>query len=224
MNVEVDFESRSAARRTMVDCQVRPSDVTLPELIDAMLWAPRELFVPKSKRAQAYVGEHVEIAPGRFELDPRVFAKLADLARPRAKDLALVIGAGLGYAPAVLSRLTAAVVAVEADPALAAAMRATLAQLSIDNVIVVEGPLVAGCPAHQPYDLAFLNGGVANDAPAGLADQLADGGRLVAVRMRGAVGRGEISVKSGAAFGARAAFDAAAPTLPGFEATNGFLF
>ncbi|MEO1329620.1 MAG: protein-L-isoaspartate O-methyltransferase [Pseudomonadota bacterium] len=224
MSVEIDFAAQEAVRRTMVDCQVRPSDVTDPALVDAMLWAPREAFAPKSKRAQAYMGEHLEIAPGRFELDPRTFAKLADLAEPGPEDLALVVGAGMGYAAAVLSRLVAAVIALEEDPALVASMRATLEALEVPNVIVVEGPLAEGCAAHAPYNLVFVNGGSATSAPDGLVSQLADGGRLTQVRMRDAVGRGEICRKSGGALGARSAFDAAAPILPGFEAVREFEF
>ena len=50
----------AAARQAMVDCQVRPSDVTRYAIIEAMLWAPRELFVPKARRDVAYAGAEGE--------------------------------------------------------------------------------------------------------------------------------------------------------------------
>ena len=100
MALDLNADAMKDARRNMVDCQVRPSDVTRLDLIEAMLWAPRERLLPKARRATAYVGEHVEIAPGRFELDPRVFAKMIDASRVGENDLALVVGGGYGYAAA----------------------------------------------------------------------------------------------------------------------------
>lgn len=224
MAIELDANAYEAARRTMVDCQVRPSDVTQIELIDAMLWAPREQFLPKPRRAQAYVGEHVEIAPGRFELDPRSFAKMVDAAEPRRDDLALVVGAGMGYAAAVLARMTAAVVACEEDPALSAAAEQALSALGLDNAMVFSGPLTDGCAAHGPYNLIVVNGGVETFDGSRLFDQLSDGGRLAAIRMSGAIGRCEVYVKSGDAIGSRRAFDAASPILPGFARKSEFEF
>ncbi|MEL6312873.1 MAG: protein-L-isoaspartate O-methyltransferase, partial [Pseudomonadota bacterium] len=66
-----------AARRTMmVDTQVRPSDVTKFPIIDTMLTVPRELFVPTGQREAAYIGENIEIGPGRVVLEPRTLAKM----------------------------------------------------------------------------------------------------------------------------------------------------
>lgn len=224
MAVELDAEAFKAARLNMVDCQVRPSDVTRADLIDAMLWAPREAFLPKPKRAMAYVGEHLELAPQRYELDPRVLAKLINAAEPEAADLALVVGGGYGYAAAILSRLTAAVVSLESDATMSAAAVASLTEMGVDNVMAVEGALEAGCPAHSPYNLIIVNGGVATLDGSALFDQLVDGGRLAAIVMKGAVGRCEVMVKSGGARGGRPVFDATAPVLPGFERVQQFVF
>ena len=95
----IDF---AAAREAMVDRQVRPSDVTLYPIIEAMLAVPREDFVPAAWRPVAYLGEHVPIAPGRVLLDPRVFAKLLDALNPGPTDLVLDLGCGYGYSTAVL--------------------------------------------------------------------------------------------------------------------------
>ena len=85
-----DFAER---RRIMVDTQVRPSDVTKFPIIDAMLSVPREVYVPNGMREAAYVGENLEVAPGRVALEPRTLAKMLD-----ALDIgsAHVVGASVG--------------------------------------------------------------------------------------------------------------------------------
>jgi protein-L-isoaspartate(D-aspartate) O-methyltransferase len=212
-----------AARTTMVDRQVRPSDVTSYPIIEALLWAPRERFTPKSKRPVCYAGEHVEIAPGRVLLDPRVFAKMLDAAQVGPKDLVLDIACGLGYSSAVLARLSAAVVGVEADEDMARQAGEILAEIEVDNAVVQEGALEAGDPGHGPYDVIFVNGGV-ETIPQPLLDQLKDGGRLVAIHMDGALGQCRVTVRAGDALTLRRAFDATAPVLPGFQKTPEFTF
>ena len=91
------MQDYDADREMMVDCQVRPSDVTRYAVIDAMLEVPRERFVPPSKRSVAYAGEAIEMAGGRWLLDPRVFAKMIDAAEIEPEDAVLDIGGGLGY-------------------------------------------------------------------------------------------------------------------------------
>ena len=71
----IDF---AQARTMMVDCQVRPSDVTRYPIIDAMLEVPRERFVPRDARAVAYAGTHVDLGEGRVLLDARTFGKMID--------------------------------------------------------------------------------------------------------------------------------------------------
>lgn len=226
MVAELNSKALIDARRTMVDCQVRPSDVTRLDLIDAMLWAPREALLPKARRAHAYVGEHVDVAPGRCELDPRTFAKMVDATGVGPDDLVLVVGSGHGYAAAVFSRLAAAVIALEESETLASAGRTALTELGVDTVISVTGPLAEGCAEHAPYDVIFVNGG-SERTPEALLDQLAPNGRLTRIAMRGAIGRCETIVKSATggdavAYGARPAFDASAPILPGFDRVAAF--
>ena len=54
----------TTARQNMVDGQVRPSDVTDTRILDAMLALPRELFVPESKRALAYLDLDLDVSEG----------------------------------------------------------------------------------------------------------------------------------------------------------------
>ena len=93
------------AREAMVDCQIRPSDVTKYPIIAALLDTPREAFVPADKKPIAYIGEDIALSESRVLLDPRVFAKMLDVVNIRHTDLVLDIGTGLGYSAAVMARV-----------------------------------------------------------------------------------------------------------------------
>jgi protein-L-isoaspartate(D-aspartate) O-methyltransferase len=215
-------------RLNMVESQVRPSDVTDRRIIRAMLEVPREAFVPEGLRALAYMDEGVPVEqrpagmPPRTLLAPRTFAKLVQLAEIDADAVVLDVGCATGYSTAVLARLARAVVALEADAALAGLARATLRRLEVDNALLIEGPLAAGVPSHAPFDAILLEGAVPR-VPHELLEQLKDGGRLVGVRAQGAFGRAEVWRRSGKAFDARPAFDAGAGPLPGFSVEAGFV-
>ncbi|SET26006.1 protein-L-isoaspartate O-methyltransferase family protein [Oceanicella actignis] len=215
-----DFE---AARVAMVDSQVRPSDVTSLPIIEAMLHVPRERFVPAALRPVAYAGEHVRLSEGRVLLDPRVFAKMLDAAEIGPDDLVLDVACGFGYSTAVISRLCAATVGLESDAAMAARAAELLAELECDNAQVKEGPLDQGVAEHAPYDVIFVNGGV-EVIPDALAAQLREGGRLVAIEMRGVMGSCAVWTRAAGTLSRRRMFDAAAPVLEGFRKAPEFVF
>ena len=148
-----EFASR---RMMMVDTQVRPSDVTKFPIIDAMLQVPREVYVPRDKQEAAYIGENVEIAPGRVVLEPRTLAKMLDALDIQPDEMVLDLGCGLGYSAAVIARLADTVVAVEEDAALAAEAQRVLSDEGVDNAVVVAGPLAAGAAKHGPYDVIMM--------------------------------------------------------------------
>lgn len=205
-----------AARRTMmVDTQVRPSDVTKFPIIDAMLSVPRELFVPREQAEAAYISENVPIAPGRVVLEPRTLGKLLDAINIEGNELVLDIGAGYGYSSALVARMAEAVIAVEEDETLAAEAQSILSDLGADNVVVHTGPLTDGAVQHGPYDAILIQGGV-EQVPAGLLDQLKEGGRIGCVFMEGALGVARIGYKIDGDITWRFAFNASAPVLPGF--------
>jgi protein-L-isoaspartate(D-aspartate) O-methyltransferase len=216
----VDFES---ARRAMVDSQVRPSDVTRLPIIEAMLWVPRERFTPRAHRPVAYADAQIPLGPRRVLLDARSFAKMLDAAAIAPGELVLDVGCGWGYSAAVLSRLAAAVVALEDLPEAAAAAPELLAGLQVDNVIVETGPLAEGAPGSGPYDVILIEGGVER-LPEALTAQLKDGGRLVAIETSGPIGCCMVWTRAGDALSARSAFDATAPVLPGFDVAPAFTF
>jgi protein-L-isoaspartate(D-aspartate) O-methyltransferase len=214
----------AAARLNMVESQLRTNKVTDLRLLGAFETVPRELFVPERLRGIAYIDEDVALGSGRFVMEPRVLARLLQAAQPGPEDVALDLGCGSGYATAILSRLVATVVALEDDTALAAAANRTLGELEIDNAVVVEGRLTKGYPKQAPYNVILLGGAVA-EVPAAIADQLAEGGRLVTVVSAGpGLGRATLMRRDGGVISSRVLYDAALPVLPGFEAASGFVF
>ncbi|MDX2221861.1 MAG: protein-L-isoaspartate O-methyltransferase [Rhodospirillaceae bacterium] len=212
-----------AARRNMVASQLRPNEVNDPAVIGAMGAVPREKFLQPSQRQFAYVDEDLPVGHGRFIMEPLVLARLLQMAEVQPTEAALVIGAAGGYSAAVLAQLASSVVGLESDPALSAAATRALAELKIDNVAVINGPLTAGCPGQAPFDVIFINGAV-DHVPDAIKRQLADGGRLVTVVRQNGVGRCTLITRTEDAFGARSDYDAATPVLPGFEAKAGFVF
>jgi protein-L-isoaspartate(D-aspartate) O-methyltransferase len=219
----VDF---AQARRTMVDSQVRPSDVTDLRLIAALLAVSREQFVPAARRDIAYLDLDVPVGEqgaGRALLKPMVFAKILQAAGIGEGDRVLDVGCATGYSSAVVAKLAGQVVALEEDAALARVAGETLAASGVANVSVVSGPLQAGWERGAPYDVILLEG-ASEVVPAALLSQLKDGGRLVAVVGSGPMGKATIYRMAGAHPTAQPLFDAAAPLLPGFARPAAFVF
>lgn len=214
-----DFQQR---RMMMVDTQVRPNDVTKYPVIAAMLDIPREDFVPDSRRDVAYVGDNVDLGHGRVLLEPRTLAKMIDTLDVQPTELVLDLGCGYGYAAAVLGRMAQAVVAVEELPDMAAAATERLAAARADNVAVVQAQLTEGAAAQGPYDAILVGGGI-EELPEAIADQLAEGGRIVALFLEGALGVVRLGRKLDGRIDWRMAFNAAAPLLPGFARRPGFV-
>jgi protein-L-isoaspartate(D-aspartate) O-methyltransferase len=219
----------STARQKMVDGQVRPSDVTDPRILDAMLTVPREAFVPESQRALAYLDLDLDLDVGegghakRFLIKPVVIAKMLQAAEIMATDNVLVVGCASGYAAAVVAKLGSRVTATESDGALAAQAGDVLAKLGFGNVTVRTQAAADGDEADAPYDVIVL-AGATEIVPDRLYRQLKDGGRLVGVFAMSRPPRAMIVTHSHADFGDRALFDAAVPVLPGLERPPAFVF
>jgi protein-L-isoaspartate(D-aspartate) O-methyltransferase len=217
----------STARQNMVDCQVRPSDVTDTRIIDAMLEVPREAFVPQNQRPLAYMDLDLDVAEGgsakRFLIKPAVTARMLQAAEIKDTDRVLVVGCATGYTAAVVAKFAGSVTATECDPALAAKAKAALAELGLGNVTVSTSAAAEGDQANAPYDVIVLNGAT-EVVPEGLYRQLREGGRLVGVFATTQPPRATIVTHSHEDFGSRALFDAAAPVLPGLERRPAFVF
>jgi protein-L-isoaspartate(D-aspartate) O-methyltransferase len=182
----------------------------------------RERFVPSASRALAYADVPVAIAQGRYLLDPRSFAKLAQLAQIRAEDRVLDVACGTGYSSAVLARIAREVVALEQDADLVRIASELLANV-VGKVELVQGGLVEGVKAKAPFDVIFVNGAI-EQAPESLLGQLAEGGRLVTVMREGGQARAWLFVKQNGQVGRRPDFDADVPLLAGFKKAMGFVF
>jgi protein-L-isoaspartate(D-aspartate) O-methyltransferase len=210
------------ARRNMVDNQLRANKVTDEALLAAMAELPREDFLPESLAGIADVDEDVPLGRGRVLMEPMVFARLVQAARVGPGDRVLDLGCATGYSTAVLAKLAKSVVAVECDAGLARRARGALAAHRIANAAVVDGALERGHAALAPYDVILI-GGAIERLPRAVSDQLAFGGRLVAVHAPpGKPGEG--SLWSGRPLTRVTLFDAATGRLPGFAAEPSFAF
>ena len=214
-------------RKNMVEGQVRTSDVTDRRVLRAMDELPREIFAPEDMRPLAYFDQDLRVSAGmasaRYLLAPSLFAKMVQALDLDQGQVVLDVGCATGYGSAVMARMVQTVVGLEVDPDLAETASRTLSGLSVDNVVVVTGPLNAGWGGEGPYDAIMLNGAVP-EVPQGLLSQLKAGGRLVAVVAQESVGCVTLFTRSGSHFSSRTLFDATAPSLPGFAVKPHFVF
>ena len=213
----------TALRRRMVESQLRTNKITDEAVLTAMGEVPRELFVPRQLKSVAYLDEDLQIALGRFLMEPMVFGRLLQLAEIKPTDLAMVIGCGSGYSAAVLARIATSVVAVESDSALAQKAQELLAELDATNVSLVRGALAVGHPVQAPYDVILFDGAI-EEVPEAIARQLAIGGRLAAVLQSDGPGRAILATRTEAGLARRVVFDCSVPRLPGFAKAESFVF
>jgi protein-L-isoaspartate(D-aspartate) O-methyltransferase len=170
-----DFETQ---RLAMVDRQIAGRGIADPALLAAMRAVPREAFVPAHLAAHAYDDSPLPIEAGQTISQPYIVALMIDAAGVGAGDRVLEIGAGSGYAAALLGRIARTVVAVERHGELADLAAARMARLGYHNVEIVVGDGSVGLPGRQPFD-AILAAASSPTVPDALGDQLAAGGRLV---------------------------------------------
>ncbi len=217
----------AAARRMMVDGQVRTADVTDLRLLAAMLELPRERFFPDDKASLAYLDLDVPVsAPGqpvRRLLKPMVLAKLIQAAGIAESDTVLDVGCASGYSTALLTHLAGSVVGLEEDAALARQAADAMSWAQLPNAKIVTGPLAQGCVGEGPYDVILLQGS-AEVVPPALFDQLKNGGRLIGVVGRGPQGKAMFYRRAEVDISGRPVFDAAAAALPGFAKPPEFVF
>jgi len=213
----------AAARHNMVENQIRTNRVTDPMVIDALAELPREAFVPERLQGIAYVDEDLALGNDRYLMEPLVLALLLQAAEIGPDDIVLEVGSATGYGAAAIARMAATVVALESNAELAGIAERALAALDITNVAVVTEPLAEGYARQGPYDVIVFGGAVA-EIPDGIAEQLAEGGRMVAVVSDGGIGRGTLFVRRAGIVSGRAVFDAGTPILSGFAKAASFVF
>lgn len=211
----------AAARKNMVDGQIRPNRINDPRIIAAMLALPRERFLPERLRALAYADNDVPLGNGRVMPAPLSIARLVYFAGPVLGERALVVGAGTGYGAALLSACGAQVVALEEDAGLIGIGRPQFG----DAVTVVEGKLAEGCAARGPYDIIVIEGAV-RAVPASLMAQLRPGsGRVSHVREgRGLASQILLAQMTPGGLVGREMADCALPALPSLRPAPAFVF
>jgi protein-L-isoaspartate(D-aspartate) O-methyltransferase len=165
-------------REQLVENELRRQGVTNDAVLHAMRTVPREAFVADDLREFAYRNAPLPIGRGQTISQPLVVAHMAEALELEPDDRVLEIGAGSGYAAAVLSRLAAYVVTIERHAELADTARRRLERLHYDNVRVIHGDGTLGHPENAPYD-AIIVAAAGPRIPPALLEQLAIGGRLV---------------------------------------------
>jgi len=162
----------------MIDEQLSRKGVSDPELLAAFRAVPREEFVPEGLREFAHRACPLPIGHEQTISQPFVAALMIDALKLDENARVLEVGAGSGYAAAVMSCIAADVYAVERVAALAVEAKERLARLAFNNVYVLCGDGALGWPEFAPYDgIAVASGGL--EPPPRLLKQLAVGGRLV---------------------------------------------
>ena len=187
-----------AARRAMIDSQLRTSGVNEPWVLAAMARVPREDFVPAAARAAAYIDRAVPLGEGRFLAAPLVHGMMLTEARPSAKDQALLVGDSKGYLAALLGPL-------------------------VGSLEVVDPADAAGKKGKGSYSLIVVDGAL-EELPGALAAQLAEDGRIVT----GLVLRGVTRLAAGRKTGGEVALlplaEIGIPVLPEFAAPKRWSF
>jgi protein-L-isoaspartate(D-aspartate) O-methyltransferase len=189
---EPDF---AAARRAMIDSQLRPQGVTDPAVLAAMASVPREQFVPEAVRPLAYSDRPLDLGDGKALMPPAALAKLVTELEPRQGERALVVGSGNGYAARILETL------------------------GLDTDLVA----AHAAAGKAVYDLILIDGAV-EDVPAELVARLAPDGRIGTALADSGVTRLAIGKVAGGALGLRRFADAEVPLLPGFTRPRAFTF
>lgn len=174
----MEREGMEAARRRMVEEQIVTRGIESPLVLDAFRAVPRERFVDEWLQERAYDDTPLPIGEGQTISQPFVVALMIEAAGVRPGQRVLEVGAGSGYAAAVISRIADSVYAVERHSALGLAASERLAALGYDNVELRIGDGTAGWKEAAPFDAIIVSAG-GEAVPAALTEQLAPGGVLV---------------------------------------------
>lgn len=168
----------AARREQMVERQLAARGIRDPHLLKAMREVPREAFVPAALADHAYEDSPLPIEADQTISQPYIVALMIEAAGIAPGDKVLEIGAGSGYAAAVIGRIAERVIAIERHGELAALAEARMRRLGYDNVRIVHGDGSAGLAEEAPF-AAILAAASGSHVPEILKRQLAIGGTLV---------------------------------------------
>jgi protein-L-isoaspartate(D-aspartate) O-methyltransferase len=165
-------------RDQMVREQILARGVRDSKVLAAMRNVRREVFVPEMYREFAYSDRPLPIAAGQTISQPFIVAYMIEALALKGGEKVLEIGAGSGYAAAVLAEIAGKVFAIERIGQLAEKAAATLADEGYDNVQILHADGTRGWDEEAPFDAILVSAG-APDVPENLKAQLATGGRMV---------------------------------------------
>jgi protein-L-isoaspartate(D-aspartate) O-methyltransferase len=148
-------------------------------VLAAIAAVPRDLFVPEDLREHAWRNTSLPIGEGQTISQPYVVARMCELLELEGNETVLDVGTGSGYHAAVLARLAARVISIERIEPLSEQARAALDRAGVRNVELICGDGSLGHPEAAPYEAINVAAASGHGVPPALADQLADGGRMV---------------------------------------------
>jgi protein-L-isoaspartate(D-aspartate) O-methyltransferase len=162
----------------MVDRHLKRRGINDQRILEAFLAVPREEFVAEEYAHLAYGDHPLPIEAGQTISQPYIVGLMIEAAEIRPGDTVLEVGAGSGYAAAVISRIAGKVIAIERQHDLIDIARQRMERLGYDNVEIIEGDGTKGCRDHAPFD-AILAAASGSHVPRPLIEQLAPAGRIV---------------------------------------------
>jgi len=146
-------------------------------VLDAFRRVPRAGFVPADWAERAYEDRPIPIPHGQVTTQPSLIARMVAGLMLEGSERVLEVGTGLGFQTAILAMLAREVFSIERFPDLAEQARRNLDAAGV-GVTVVVGDGTNGLPEHAPFDATVVSA-AAPEVPPPLAEQLAEGGRLV---------------------------------------------
>ncbi len=165
-------------RREMVEEQIKARGIKDPLVLRAMLKVPREEFVPKHLRPEAYGDHPLPIGEGQTISQPYIVAYMTEKLQPRPGDKILEIGTGSGYQTAILAEIGCEVFTVEIRPELSFRAQKILKKLGYRKVHFKIGDGYRGWPEEAPFDGIIVTAAPPS-IPEELKKQLKIGGRMV---------------------------------------------
>ena len=175
----VDEEALTQARLDLVESHIEGAGIKNEDVLRVMREVPRHKFVPPEYVDQAYEDHPLPIGYGQTISQPYIVAWMTELLELQPGEKVLEIGTGSGYQAAVLAELGYVdVYSIEIVPELAESAGTRLQDLGYTNVKVKQGDGYYGWPEYAPFD-AIIVTAAPDHLPAPLAEQLAEGGRIV---------------------------------------------
>ncbi|GMM92272.1 protein-L-isoaspartate(D-aspartate) O-methyltransferase [Qipengyuania sp. MTN3-11] len=175
MGINDQFHAR---RKRMVRKQIAARGIRDEAILSAFAEVPREIFIDTGMEEFAYEDTALPILSGQTISQPYIVACMMEAGEVGAGDRVLEVGAGSGYAAAVLSRIAGQVHAIERHEVLARQAAARIEQIGYDNCEIIAGDGLKGLPEEAPFD-AILVAARFDSVPEALKRQLKVGGRLV---------------------------------------------